>query len=123
MQLLLICKKMANFWCLCFTTFFSNFVYSNASVFHLLRDSNRYCGTLSNFFVAITFFIVFTMISTIVLKQKSAIDICNELHEIHQLLKIWDKNYLHKGIFMILKLLILVNVFSVQFSPSVIFNL
>lgn len=65
--------------------------------------------TLRSFYVIITFLIVFTTISTLILRARVAVEICSELLEIHRSLKIFDEDYWRKKIDIRLKLLIAVN--------------
>lgn len=73
--------------------------------------------TLTNFFILITFLIVFITISTLILRQKEVINICDELYEIHRSLETCEEAYLQKKMGTKLKSLIQVNIFLSIFFP------
>lgn len=79
---------------------------------HLISEfpRNAFFLALEIFFFFITFMVVFTTVLTLILRQETAVDICNKLHEINQLLKVFDKNYWQKKIDTRLKLLVTLNV-------------
>lgn len=75
--------------------------------------------TLAVFWIIITFVIVVITILTFILRQKIAVDICNELYGINQLLETFKKNFRRKKIDKKLKLLTALNMFFCAIFPII----